>query len=331
MNRKEVEILCPIPPDKWGRPLYFQADIIGVEGQGFVQSLSYNAIEPRTRLYHFLLIGRYIESEDDFEILESIGKGVAIGRLSWYDAARYQVFRVNQRYAAPLGVQAIEKASKFGRMPYDYLLFLKFAADYLKHTLGNLFRGQGVPRMTPADFHFVKNAAFICTEFVVATWDLVGVQVIAPKDAPVPAAFALAVRDGRIIPIDFHDGDPAHTRRAYGIQLRKAGLPWTNNKGPRRPFHKHLRRMPPTRMGDKIMSEFILVKMPAAFFKDRPEIATTIQKTVTDATGLPCLIAPLEFQVLAGDMAREELLRIKATVDRYLAATEGTLKGFKLG
>jgi hypothetical protein len=248
MNRKEVKILCPITADKYGRPLYFQADIVGVEGQGAVQSLSYNGIEPRTHLYHFLLIGRYIESEDDFEILESIGKGVAMGRLSWYDAARYQVFRVNQRFAAPLGVQAIEKASKFGRMPYDYLLFLKFAADFLKHTAGHLLRFEGVPRMKPSDFHFVKNAAFICTEFVVATWDLVGVQVIDPKDAPVPAAFALAVGDGRIVPIDFHDGDPAHTRRAYGIQLRKAGLPWAHKK-PRRPFHKHLRRLPPTRTG----------------------------------------------------------------------------------
>jgi hypothetical protein len=79
------------------------------------------------------------------------------------------------------------------------------------------------------------------------------------------------------------------------------------------------------------MSEFVLVKMPAAFFKDRPEIATTIQKAVTDATALPCLIVPLEFQILAGDIAKEELIRIKTTVDRYLAATEGTLKGFKLG
>jgi len=74
------------------------------------------------------------------------------------------------------------------------------------------------------------------------------------------------------------------------------------------------------------MSNFILVKMPAEFFKKNPEIATMVQKAATDATGLPTLVVPLEFQILAGEMAVEELLRIKATVDRYLAATEGNLK-----
>jgi hypothetical protein len=73
------------------------------------------------------------------------------------------------------------------------------------------------------------------------------------------------------------------------------------------------------------MSEFVLVKMPVQYFKTDPTIASTIQKAVTDAVGLPTIVVPLEFQILAGDMAKEELLRIKATVDRYLAATDGTL------
>ncbi len=77
---------------------------------------------------------------------------------------------------------------------------------------------------------------------------------------------------------------------------------------------------------------FVLVKMPVEFFKTRPELPEMVQKQVTTLTGLPTLVVPLEFQILAGDMAKEELLRIKATVDRYLAATDGTLgNGFKLG
>lgn len=75
---------------------------------------------------------------------------------------------------------------------------------------------------------------------------------------------------------------------------------------------------------------FVLVKMPVEFFKTSPEIATNVQAAVTNLTGLPTLVVPLEFQILAGDMAKEELLRIKATVDRYLAATDGTLGGMKI-
>jgi len=235
------EILCPIPTEG-GRPLYFQGDIVGVEGHGTFQSLSYAAIEPQTRLYHFLLIGPYIASEDDYMVLESIGKGVAIGRLSWYSAETYEVFRVNHRGAARLGAEAFEKASKFGRMNYDYLLFLKFFADAAGHSWSHLIREGRIPRMTPADFHLVENASFICTEFVVATWDLVNVHVIDPGDAAIPAAFILASRSGRIIPIDFHRGTQA--RQAFRI-----GFPY---RGTRVPLHRSTRVripriVPPTR------------------------------------------------------------------------------------
>ncbi|MCK9600715.1 MAG: hypothetical protein M0R06_16860 [Sphaerochaeta sp.] len=83
------------------------------------------------------------------------------------------------------------------------------------------------------------------------------------------------------------------------------------------------------------MAEFVLVKIPARFFQEGPEIATEIQKQITNATGLATLVVPLEFQVLAGEMAKEELIRIKTTVDRYLAATGdnpgGLGRGFKIG
>lgn len=235
---RQSEVLCPLPRDDHGRPIYFSGDIIGVEGQGFVQGLSRNFIEPRTRLFHFLLIGRYIEAEDDYEILESIGKGVAIGRLSWYDGDRYEVLRVNERYCSPLGLKAVDAASKFGRMPYDYALFLKFFSDFVRHSWDHLKRGEWPPKMRPSDFRTIQNAAFICTEFVVATWNLVGVRILNPGDAPVPAAFVQASRSGRLVFVAFHDGNINHTRREFGnISEHKLGA-WSPRKGTRVPLHR---------------------------------------------------------------------------------------------
>ncbi len=240
MDRR-TEVLCPLPRDDHGRPIYFPGDIVGVNGQGFVQGLSRTMIEPPTPLFHFLLIGRYIESEDDYEILESIGKGVAIGRLSWYDGDQYEVLRVNERYCSALGLKATEAASKFGRMPYDYALFLKFFSDFVRHSFDHLKRGEWPPKMRPSDFRLIRDAAFICTEFVVATWDLVGVRILNPGDAPVPAAFVLASHSGRIIQVGFHDGNPNHARREYGLHIEHKLGEWTPRKGTRVPLHRRPR------------------------------------------------------------------------------------------
>ena len=70
--------------DERGRTIYQPGDIVGVRGgKNWLTWLSYHAVIPSTSLFHFLLIGDRIGSED-YEILESIGKGTTVGRLSWY-------------------------------------------------------------------------------------------------------------------------------------------------------------------------------------------------------------------------------------------------------
>ena len=193
--------------DTYRRPVYVPGDFVGVEGGGILTALSAGAITPRTKLFHFLLIGDYIPEDDDYVILESIGKGVAVGRLSWYADRKYQVFRVNHPDYARLGKRAAALASKFGRHDYDYFLFARFLGDFVRFEAEELWTFRRFARMFPGDFRRVQDSDFICTELVVATWALVGVDVIHPEDAPVPAAFVLAERAGRIVTIDRHSGD----------------------------------------------------------------------------------------------------------------------------
>ncbi len=236
-QRRAINLDTPFPLDESGRPVYIPGDIVGVESKGLIGRLSHAAITPQTRLYHFLLIGDYIQDDDDYEILESIGRGVSIGRLSWYAGNRYDVFRVNLPNAGPLGRLAIERASAFGRMGYDYSLFLRFAGDAIRHSWNHLIKDHTIPRMEPRDFCLTKDRAFICTEFVVASWDLVGVPVIAIQDAPVPAAFIRSAQAGRIIQFDTHDGRPINWRSKVHLYNERRPRHFPIRRHGRNPIH----------------------------------------------------------------------------------------------
>lgn len=194
--------------DNLGRVRYYPGDGVGVVGGGPIGTISEKAIVPHTNLYHFFVIGDYIEEDDDYVILESIGKGTAVGRLSWYATKRYTVFRMNDPDFVRLGKLATERASEYGRRRYDYALYLKLFTWALGYWSKELATGHWPPRpVTPDMIPYKTDRDFICIELYFAIWNLVGRRIRAHGHAPVPAEVILAVKRGTLAVIDYHNGD----------------------------------------------------------------------------------------------------------------------------
>jgi len=196
--------------DQRGRVIYQPGDIVGVVGKGIIPWLSYHAIVPQTDLFHFLLIGGHADVIDDYNILESIGKGTAFGRLSWYKDRQYIVFRVNHEDGERMGNLAVKLASKFGRHKYDWKLYLKIFAWALGYWTKEIFTGHIPPRpVRPTQIPYKTDQDFICIELVFETWKQVGFPIRKLGHAPVPAEVILARERGDLEAIDSHDGNVA--------------------------------------------------------------------------------------------------------------------------
>jgi len=198
--------------DGRGRVKYQPGDIVGVRGgKGPITWLSNHCVVPQTNLFHFFLIGDQVG--DDYEILESIGKGVAVGRLSWYKDREYTVFRVNHEKALSLGASVFRMASKFGRRQYDWKLYVKIFAWALGYWLKEIFTGHIPPwPVYPTQIPYKADDDFICVELVFAAWKLADVRLRKHGHAPVPAEVILAQDRGDLFVIDQHDGKPANWR-----------------------------------------------------------------------------------------------------------------------
>ncbi len=75
-------------------PILYPADIGATRGSGPLLWLSQHLIEPKTDRIHFFVIGDYLPWDNDYVILESIGKGIAVGRLSYYAPEDVEIYRV---------------------------------------------------------------------------------------------------------------------------------------------------------------------------------------------------------------------------------------------
>lgn len=224
-----------VEQDSDRRVIYEPGDVVGVANYNFLGKLARFLFVPRTPLYHFLLIDAYIESEDDYSVIESVAKGPTMGRLSWYRGKDYQVFRVNEdfpkfwsvfrnhqlrlnasRSFEHLGQIAVDKASRFGRHGYDFGLYLKLLVGVLQFQVGRLVRFQAPRRMKPEDVPYGRDQAFICTELVFEAWRAVGINLRADGHAPLPCEFVLSKYRGELLRIDFHNGTKGQAWRSRG-------------------------------------------------------------------------------------------------------------------
>ena len=242
--------------DERGRVKYQPGDIVGVRGgKGPITWLSYHCVVPQTNLFHFLLIG-YPINGGDYTILESIGKGPALGRLSWYKNREYVVFRVNHEDGESLGERAWRLASKFGRRRYDWKLYAKIFAWALGYWTKEIFTGHIPPRpVYPTMIPYKTDQDFICIELVFEAWKEVGFRIREHGHAPVPAEVILARDRGDLEAIDQHDGNPATWRTmksplytaARGIvekHVPKAGGDIIGRQGGQRRNRTHIFRQP---------------------------------------------------------------------------------------
>lgn len=170
-------------------------DIFATKGSGILGWLSRHLIEPETDRFHFGIIWRYLP-QNDFLILESISKGLALGKLSWYKDKSIEFYRVNcdedLRFVAPDGL------IDWGRARYDYWLFAKILFGSFVALAKILWREHRLRKLRAEDFPYGKNSSLICTEAVDVAYASVGVNIIPEGVIPIPSAFRQAVSEDRL-------------------------------------------------------------------------------------------------------------------------------------
>lgn len=176
-------------------PRLFPADIGAVKGKGPLLWLSSNLLKPKTDRIHFFLIGDYLPWDNDYVILESIGKGIAVGRLSFYKSEDVEIYRVNlggdprlREVEKLLRRQVAAELTKVGRARYDYILYIQLILGAI--TL--LFKGK-LPPWKPEQIPYGRNKAYICTEAARYGWRARGHPIFPDDVAPTPSAFKQAL------------------------------------------------------------------------------------------------------------------------------------------
>lgn len=179
-------------------PELYPADIGAVVGKGPLLWCSQNLLEPKTDRIHHLLIGDYLPWDDDYVILESIGKGIAVGRLSFYQPDDLEIYRVvldNEGSPEDLDLRSRVAAelTRVGRARYDWMLYIQLGAG----ALSLICRGE-MPPYDPAQLPYGRNRAYICTEAANFGWRYHDHPIISKGVVPTPAGFKMALLEGRI-------------------------------------------------------------------------------------------------------------------------------------
>ncbi len=169
-------------------------DIFATRGKGITGWAVRRLLAPSTDRFHFGIVWR--QMGDDYIILESVSKGIAVGLLSWYDPKDVEVYRVDcPKY---LRMQAPDQLVLWGRSKYDYLLILKIAFGSIFALLKIFIKEKKLRRVKAEDFRYGQNSELICTEAVDIAYDSVGVNLIPEGVLPLPNAFKAAEIEGKM-------------------------------------------------------------------------------------------------------------------------------------
>lgn len=183
-------------------------DPFATKGAGVLGCAVENLIEPSTNRFHYGILWKQLP-DGDFLILESISKGLSIGRLSWYRGSDIEFYRVN--CPADLRHQAPNGLIDWGRSRYDYLLILKIILGGIIGLLKILVKERKFRRLKASDFSYGVNSALICTEAVDVAYDSVGVNLIPIGVIPIPNAFKQAQIDNKMALVEkWLPDDKAH-------------------------------------------------------------------------------------------------------------------------
>jgi hypothetical protein len=206
--------------------IYQHGDIGAVPSHSILGKLNQAIFWPHTDLYHFFIIADHIPEEDDYVILESTGKGISVGRLSWYKGKGYRVFRVepaeyHETVIKHRGVQACRRLTKHGQAKYDYWLYMKLLVGCIavwdRHLTDKIRRRRSpFPWwvIKPSELLYARDSRFICTEAANEAWRMVDLPIIPDGIIKLPAGFIMALynkflvevlSDGTIVSVSLTD------------------------------------------------------------------------------------------------------------------------------
>lgn len=179
-------------------PELFAGDIGA--GKGKKYSFPYRAsqllILPKTTRHHFFLLGEYIPDEDDYVILESINKGIAVGRLSFYKSEDIEIYRINDKDWKEIGKKATLALTKYGRARYDFILCIRLILS-----IPRLIIKHGFPPWLVQKLPYYSDGSFICTEAVRRGFKDTGHPIIEKGVLPIGASYKQAFKRGKLLRI----------------------------------------------------------------------------------------------------------------------------------
>jgi hypothetical protein len=192
--------------------IYPVGSIIHFFGQNPLSFLASKVFTPKTNLFHAAIIGHYIKDEEDYEIIESLGRGITLGRLSFYNNTKYLVYwpsKVNTAIGDDLWILS----SKFGRTKYDFLFYLEVAISVLKISIRNLIKFHKLKAISPQELKTGTNKDFICTRFTREFWNQYQKNILFPEEwSPIPSAYILAVQKNYLTLIGNHSKNTSISR-----------------------------------------------------------------------------------------------------------------------
>jgi len=160
--------------------------------------LATNLVEPRTEMFHYLLVRDWVPYASDYEFMESnaIGifpKGIRSGYLEDYANCDCEIYKVDcpedLAKAAPL------ELIRWGNAKYDFLFYAKVIGDGLKAFL-KMIKERKFRKLRPEDFTWSAGSDVVCTAAVWVGYNAVGVNIVPLGVAPIPAAFQQAIDKG---------------------------------------------------------------------------------------------------------------------------------------
>ena len=172
-------------------------DIAAVKGHGLLARLSRAVFSPDTDRYHHFLIWKKCTDGEDYIILESVAKGLAVGRLSMYEDQDIRFYRA-VNLDRDTRNQACEELTRSGRAPYDWMVYFNLPWEAAKAEARILLGGRLPRKLTAAEVNCCEDSWLICTEAVALAYKLANWSLVPDGIMALPSAIEQARLDGVI-------------------------------------------------------------------------------------------------------------------------------------
>ena len=169
--------------------------------QGFLGKLEMIFNEPATNYDHFFLLYRCDEKQDDWAIIESIGSGVRVGKLSWYsNYFDVDIFKPNSLEADEICARAADISIDYGRKSYDWFAVVYVTCVTLREIFKQLIKFKR-PRVSYTVYKRSSKKRVICTELVGDTLSEAGFDIFDMNYLASPPNFMQQYLNGKVLKV----------------------------------------------------------------------------------------------------------------------------------